>query len=236
MNLKIINLILSSFMVIGSMAFADMENDMNSLGGNRELIRRARAINPDNKVQIVQNRTVDRHWRMELSLLSGLVAGGDPYVDSNQLGVNLDFHINPRWSVGARYSSMSNQLNSEGKRVFQTANDARASGQDVPRPAVDFASDTYLGVINWYPIYGKLNLLDLAIAQFDIYLLAGGGQIKLNSGMTSTWTAGGGMAVWLSQHLSTRFEARYQGYKDSIYSGSRQQDLTILSFSIGFIL
>jgi hypothetical protein len=77
-------------------AFADSVDDsIDSLGGNRELIKRARAMDPNNEVEVVQNRTVDRNMRLELGVNYGLVAGGDPYLNTQDLGANLDFHITP---------------------------------------------------------------------------------------------------------------------------------------------
>ena len=233
---KLILTLTSLLVVLGPLALADVSEDMEGLGGNKELIRRAKALDPKNKVRVVQNRSVDRDLRLEFGINYGMVTGGDPYVNTRNLGANLDFHINPHWSIGARYYNSSNELSSEGKRVFESARAAHAAGTYYERPDNDFASDTYLGVINWYPIYGKLNLFDMGIAQFDIYVLGGGGQVKLRSGMAPTYTGGAGVGFWMSQHFSTRFEARYQTYNDQIHSGSRQLDMTIISASLGFLL
>lgn len=221
---------------ISSSAWAGLNDEAANLGGNKDLIRRAKGLDPKNRVQVVQNRTVDRSLRLEFGLNYGMVTGGDPYLETNNLGANIDFHITPKWSVGARYYNSSNTLTGEGERVYRNAQAARASGTYAETRANDYATDTYLGVINWYPMYGKLNLFDMGIAQFDIYLLAGGGQVKLSSGPAPTYTAGGGIGLWMSQHFSTRFEVRYQTYEDQIYSGSRHQDLTIFSATLGFLL
>lgn len=229
-------LTLTGLLLFATAAHAGLNDDVNSLGGNKDLIRRARAIDPKNRVQVVQNRSVDRTNRLEFSVNYGLVNGGDPYVRTNNLGGSLDFHFTPRWSIGARYINSENQLSSEGERVFKDANAARASGSYYERPDVDYASDTYLGVINWYPMYGKLNLFDMGISQFDVYLLAGGGQVKLSSGTAPTYTGGVGLGFWMSQHFSMRVEGRYQTYEDRIYSGARKQELTVFTASLGFLL
>ncbi len=219
----------------------DLTQEMDALGANKALMKKARAIDPKNRVRVVQNREVDRYYRLELGLNYGMAAGGDPYVDTNVLGGHLDFHMTPRWSVGARYYNNSNNLNAEGKKVFDDAEARRAAGDNTfRRPGVDYAKDSWLGVINWYPLYGKLNLFDAGIAQFDIYLLGGAGQINLQSGTTPLYTAGGGVGIWLSQHFSTRLEARWQGYKDQIYDGvdTTQRDInqTVLTATLGFLL
>ena len=232
--MKFLTPLIAALLLLPQLAKADLNDDMNSLGGNKDLIRRAKAIDPKNRVQVVQNRSVDRHNRLEIGLNYGMVTGGDPYVRTNNLGGNLDFHFSPRWSLGARYYNSSNTLSREGERVFQDANAARPLGTE--RPDLDYAQDTYLGVINWYPMYGKINFLDYGISQFDIYFLGGGGQVKLHSGMAPTYTAGGGLSFWLSQHFSTRLEGRYQTYNDRISSGPRHLDLMILSATLGILL
>lgn len=234
--MKSLTFLSSLTLFVALSSHASVSSDMDGLGGNKELIRRARALDPKNKVAVVQNRSVDRNFRFEFGVNYGMVAGGDSYVNTDNLGGSVDFHFTPRWSIGARYYSSHNELSNEGERVFKAAQAARVAGTYYERPDVDYVTDTYLGVINWYPVYGKLNLFDLGIAQFDIYLLGGGGHVKLSSGSAATWTAGAGMGFWLSQHFSTRLEVRYQTYEDEIYSGSRQQDLTVISASLGFLL
>ncbi|MCC7405238.1 MAG: outer membrane beta-barrel domain-containing protein [Bdellovibrionales bacterium] len=225
-------LILAAFVVPASLSQAgDLQNDLGSLGGNKDILKRARALDPKNRLQVVQNRLVDRNFRLELAAQYGSIAGGDPYLNTDNLGAQLEFHINPRWSVGARYYSYSNSLSTEGQR---RADSARAGRE--PFFDSDSAIQSYLGVITWYPIYGKLNFFDWSVAQFDIYALAGGGQMELESGNTGTYTFGAGIGIWLSQHVSTRFEVRYQGYEDQVYSDKRKLDLTVVSAGIGFLL
>jgi outer membrane beta-barrel protein len=170
-----------------------------------------------------------------------MAAGGDPYVDTNVLGGQLDFHITPRWSVGARYLNNSNNLSSEGKKVFEASErEAAAGNTNFRRPGVDYAKDTWLGVLNWYPIYGKMNLFDATVSQFDIYFLGGAGQINLSSGTAPVYTAGGGVGIWFTQHFASRLEARWQGYTDSVYDGfgtqKRNIDQTMLTATVSFLL
>ena len=210
-----------------------VSDEMNSLGANKKLLRRARAVTARNRIRIVQKRAVNRDLRFETHLGLGMMAGGDPYIDSNQLGLNFDFHINPKWSIGTRYSLYQNKLSSEGERVFN-----QATLNNPFRDVYDYASSSLLGTITWYPLYGKVNLFDVKVVQFDIYTLAGAGQIQLeSSGTQPVWTVGGGLGFWLTQHLSTRFEIRYQAYQDTI-SNSIKRDIeqTIFTLNIGFLL
>ncbi len=221
---------------------ADLTKEMDALGANKDLLKKAKAIDPKNRVQVVQNREVDRRLRLEIGLNGAGVAGGDPYVNTTLLGGHIDFHITPRWSVGARYYNSSNNLNSEGRKVFDDAEARRAAGETGFRqPGIDWAKESWLAVVNWYPIYGKMNLFNAGISQFDIYVLGGAGQINLaSSGAVPLYTAGGGVGLWLTQHFSTRLEARWQGYGDKIYDGfqshNRNINQTVLGLTIGVLL
>lgn len=227
-------------LLIGATAQASDKNlssDMDALGGNQDLMDRANAVDPSNSTRIVQKREVDRDLRIELGLNYGIVAGGDSYVNTNNLGADLEFHINPHWSIGGRWYQSANSLNSEGSHQMDLANQLQPSNPNYPRPDIDYAKQTWLGTIEYYPFYGKINFADLTVKQFDIYFLGGGGQVFLQNGTVPTYTGGMGFAFWLTQHFSTRLEARYQGYTDHFTDGTtRQMDLTVLTLGIGFLL
>lgn len=226
-------------LIMSSLAFAeDYERSMDNLGGNRDLIRRARAMDPNNKVQVVQNRTVDRHMRLEVGLNGGLVAGGDPYLSSQDVGGAVDFHFTPRWSVGARYNMFFNKLNSEGDRVYTDAAARNANGQTYLKPDTVYPLSSTLGVVSFYPFYGKMNLFDMGVAQFDFYILGGGGMVQLSNGSSSSYTGGAGVGVWFTQHITGHLEARYQNYHDSIINNtvSRSIDAFLMTVGIGFLL
>lgn len=211
----------------------NMESQFDGLGSNEAIIEKARALQPNNSMKIVQKRAVDRDLRLELGLNYGYVAGGDTYVQTQNIGASMDFHITPRWSVGARYIDNRNALNSEAERMFEFAKNNPGSGV---APSVDFPLQTYLGIVNFYPIYGKVSWFESSVSQFDVYLLAGGGQIKLDSGSSPIYTGGLGVGMWWTDRFSSRFEARYQNYKDRILTGERNIDSMVFQVGIGFML
>src|SRR5438445_5618800 len=107
--MKCMILTLAALLSLNTWAAADLNQEMDALGANRDLMKKAKAIDPDNKVRVVQNREVDRNYRLELGVNYGAnAAGGDPYVNTSAIGGQLDFHITPRWSLGARYTSYQN--------------------------------------------------------------------------------------------------------------------------------
>ena len=103
-------------------------------------------------------------------------------------------------------------------------------------PALDYPIDTGLAVVNWYPIYGKMNLMDLGISHFDVYAQLGYGKTSLLSGITDTYSVGGGVGLWWTQWLASRLEARYQTYQDQVLTGPRQENIVVFTASLGFML
>lgn len=210
--------------------------DIDSLGGNQELMEMADKIKSTSRARIVQERIVDRRNTVEFGLSYGSVFGGDAYVKTQALGAQVDYHFTPRFSLGARYYDYGNSLTSEGQRVYDDAKASYAAGGRALAVDIDYPLNAAIAVVNWYPIYGKTSFLDMGVTQFDLYLLAGGGNITLSSGNTSMMTGGLGLGIWASQHISARVEVRYQKYQDQIVTGSRNLDIVTGSLGLGWIL
>lgn len=213
-------------------ARAELMKDFDSLGGNEALIEKAKVLQPEKSEYIVQNRTVDRRNRVEIAPEFTSVMGGDAYLRTQMMGMNAHYHITPRWSAGVKYGYMANQLRPEGENLIT---DTTVTGKAFI-PAIDYPKQEILALINWYPIYGKMNLLEKGVLHFDLYLLAGAGQIELKSGNKTTYTAGTGIGMWFSQHLTSRLEFRYQNYKATNYTGENNMDLTLASLQMGYLL
>lgn len=211
-------------------------DDIDTLGGNKALMEMAQKVRSTSRSRIVQERIVDRNNTLEFGLSYGSTFGGDAYLKTQSIGAAVDFHITPRWSLGARYYDFGNSLTSEGKRIFAEARTAYEVGGRATIVDIDSPQNATLAVVNWYPIYGKTSFLDMGITQFDVYLLAGGGNMTLTSGNTSLLTTGLGLGAWLSKHVSARAELRYQKYEDQLVTGTRSLDTVVGSFGLGWIL
>ncbi len=222
-------------------AQAQVSSQLENLGNNKSVNERVSRLENRTRVGIVQGRAVDRDWRFELGANYGPVAYGDPYVQTHSFGLGLNLHITPKFSVGAQYNTSVNSLNAEGKSRY----DAVSNGVSDRAPQVSWPEESILGLVNWYMTYGKINMFDWRVVQFDIYSLAGYGQVKVatryngqdTSTSVGTWTAGGGVGFWLSQHVSTRFELRYQNYAAPLNNNeSRDLNLVVANFGLGVLL
>ena len=219
--------------------YADEVSDLQGLGSNRALIKRAQKLDPKSRYRIVQKRLVDRNKRFEFSVGGNIVAGGDAYFDTANVGVQADFHINPNWSVGARYYKSNNTLTKEGQRIHDLADANNEAGVDALVPDLDAPNQAVFGTITFYPVYGKLNFFNVKTVQFDVYTVLGAGSIELlESGQTFAYTAGLGTGIWFNNRITARMEIRYQGYQDSLNStqGARQLNTVNAGITLGFLL
>ncbi len=224
----------SSKSTSSSQAASATEKDLDSLADDSALIERAKAMDPKNRVQIVQKRAVDRNLRLEIGGNYGYASGGDSYLQSQNLGAYMDFHIIPKLSVGFRYNNYINNLTPEGKSAYQTASQqAQDNTTGALVPVVDSPVNTELATLAWYPVYGKMNFFNSWVPHFDLYVLGGYGKTQTTSGLNSDTFAGGlGLALWLSQHFSSHLEVRYQTYQDAV----RTENLVIGQVSLGILL
>ena len=169
------------------------------------------------------------------SRLMKIELGINPFLNTSSLGGLAELHISPKFSLGVRYANFDNSLNSEAQNRYDLAKQNPQSSSSII-PEIDSPFNSTHGVISWYPVYGKMNLLDLGISQFDIYFLGGYGQVKLKSGVSDSWTVGGGIGLWLNQYVTSRFEIRHQAYQDQVVTGARDMDMTFITFSMGVLL
>lgn len=211
---------------------ADVMKDFDGLGENKDLFDKAKALHPDMNVTVVQKRIVDRRHRLELAPEVASYMGGDSYVDTYGYGLNAHYHITPRWSVGLKYTYFTNELNKEGQSLIS---DDDANGQPII-PSVNFPKSSLMGVVNFYPIYGKMNMFGLGITHFDIYGSLGAGTIALNENSSTLITAGGGIGFWWSQHFTTRVEVRYHTYSAQQQNGDVNINNTVVGLQMGYML
>lgn len=231
--------------IIGSVAFAadskteDLGSEFDSLGGNKTLLEKAKALEPEVNVSIVQNRFVSRTKRVEIAPEFSGTFGGDTYTRTRNLGLNLHYHFNPRWSVGFKYNHSFNALTPEGESLVNASIEdykKNPSSPGVAYPDMDYQKNESMATVNWYPIYGKLNLLDQGVLHFDMYVLAGAGQVQMSSGASSSYTGGAGIGMWFTKNFTSRFEMRYQNHRARYLDGDKNLDLAVASLQMGWML
>ncbi len=237
-SLKAFGLILS--LVVSSAASAQVEQELDNFGGNAALYEKARALNPEIDNNVVQNRFVDRTNRVEIAPeFSGISNGGDAYNRTTNAGLNVHYHINPSFSVGAKYNYSFNQLTPEGASMVKRADQAATANPKDPNflyPEIIYQKSEILGFLNWYPIVGKLSFGKYGVAHFDTYLTAGYGTMELSNGSSPVASLGVGMGFWINRHLTTRFEYRGEQYTADYYRQTETMTTGVASVQMGWML
>ena len=222
-----IGIIFVLVMSFNALAYANnIMEDFDSLGGNDVLINRAKLLQPDKEIKIVQDRIVDLHQRSEFSFGYGNIIGGDAYLQTQMLLFNYHFRVSPHWSIGLSYFNAYNSLTREGRFLIHSESLV---------PDLDQPDSGYELVGNFAPIYGKINMFDLGILQFDMYLIGSYGLINLKSGETDIISVGGGLGLWISQHLTSRLEIRQRFYTAQRFDGPIAMRTTLASLTFGYL-
>lgn len=215
-----------------------IKDDLNGLNDNTAIKERVKNMDSSQKVRIVQNRSVDRNHRIELNGQIGMNNNADSYVQTQNTGLGLHYHINPQWSVGVEYQKFGNKLTPEGERQLDAAQESQNADPNSQQkfPGVDYPLDSKIAMVSIYPIYGKLNLFDSGVAQFDLYGNLGYGQMSLRSGNTNVMMAGLGAGIWLNNLFTARLEGRYLRYNDLVKTENRQENVFQLVASLGIFV
>ncbi len=216
----------------------DLKSEFSTLGDNQDVVDRVKNMDSHQKVRIVQNRLVDRNNRIEIAANYAFNGGGDSYVKTQNVGARLEYHLNPRWSAGLQYQKSYNVLTPEGVNQLDAAAAAQKIDPASPNrfPAVDYPLESQMATVSFYPIYGKMNLFDSGIAQFDVYLQLGFGKISLLTGDSDLYSVGMGSGIWLTPRITTRLEVRYQQYQDLLLTDERKQNNVQGVASIGVLI
>ena len=211
--------------------------DFDSLGGNDTLLQKVQALVPQSRVKIVQQRIVDRFNRHEFSPEMGLISGGTSYFNTSFVALAYQYHINPHWSVGLKYNYYLNKLTPEGDKIIdQAIANVDEENELTSIPEMNWPRQSYITQLNWYPIYGKLNIYDEGIIHFDMYTILGIGQMALRHGETMTYQVGFGTGFWISQHLTARLEYKYKTYDVEYYAGTKNMTVHDFGLSLGYML
>ena len=241
-SLKVFGLLAS--LVVSATAFAiengSVEQELDSFGGNQALYEKASALNPEIENNVIQNRFVNRTNRFEFAPeFSGIANGGDAYNRTSNAGLNVHYHINPSFSVGAKYNYSFNALTPEGKAMIDRAErstDVNPNDPNFLYPQVVYQKSEMLGFFNWYPVVGKLSFGKFGVAHFDTYLTAGYGQMELSNGSSPVASLGVGLGFWLNRHLTTRLEYRGEQYTAEYYDKSETMTTGVASVQMGWML
>ncbi len=137
----------------------------------REARRQARIERRRRLVKVIQKKFFLKYRRFELTPHIGYV-GNDNFITRLHLGVAGTYHINDILGIELMVAGMPNLGNTDYKPLTRRFQDESEVVPDITR--VTFLA-TLGGAVS--PIYGKIELGNSSIINYDIYFLGGAGMV-----------------------------------------------------------
>ncbi len=203
----IISLVFASFCT-SSFSASELENKLDALNIPSDKVT---PLVSEEELVSVNGRYSSLNKRHEVTLLGANNFNADSHMDTKQVGATYRFHINSKWSVGARYTEYENKLSDAGKKLFDNSQ---------LLPDSDFAIKSTDAFVNFNTVYGKLRLTKDTIVYFDQYISLGYGDIALANGETKMVSADLGFAFWLGKNASARVGVRNEFYEQQKLNGA----------------
>ena len=164
--------------------------------------------------------------RFEFTLFGAHDFAADAHMDSKQTGATMRYHINSRWSLGARYTEYFNELTPSGEALFE---------QEQLLPDSDFALKSSDAFINFNTVYGKVRLTRDTVVYFDQKIYLGYGNVSLSSGETQMYLADLGLSFWVGKKMSARFGVKNEFYTQKRINGDDNVHNAMGYLEIGYL-
>jgi outer membrane beta-barrel protein len=168
------------------------------------------------QVAVLQNRYFLKAWRPEIGFLYGTVTN-EAYTDTKTRGLRLGVFLN-EW-VGLETQWI--------KTTVADSADRKALKQKTYRDKTDpnklVTADAEVNAINGMsdyviiaaPLYGKVNILDLALVYVDIYGSLGISRVDTEQGMKTALAIGAGQRFYFAERWSARIDFRDRTYTET---------------------
>jgi len=210
-KLLLVTLLMSSFSYAeeSKPAKSDLENKLESLNIPSDKVT---PVVSEEKLYAVNERYSSLNKRHEFTMFGANNFNADSHLTTTMTGATYRFHLNGKWSVGARYSEYFNKLSSAGEKLFE---------DQKLLPDTDYAIKSSEGFLSFNTIYGKLRFTKDTIVYFDQYISLGYGNIQLAKDETQMYSVDLGFAFWLGKHMSTRIGVKNESYTQNKVKGSQ---------------
>lgn len=163
----------------------------------------------------VQTRNSPLGGRIEATVGGGTNLSGTNLLTSRNVQGGLRWHISDRWSLGASYSQVFNELSPSAKQLLE---------QKQQIPDTPYASSRRDLTIGMNTFYGKIRMTMDSVIYFDQYINLGAAQIELSNGMVTGGVAEAGLAVWLGKWGTMRL-----GVRDYIYNEKTRAETRLVN-------
>jgi len=201
--MKSIIVMFAFFSSVAVAAPSSLENDLKELDAQDAVP----GMTTSDRLYAVQQRATPLSRRTEILLSAGQTLAGSDFLDSSQVGAEIQYHFNDRFSVAGGYSKVTNKLTSSARNLENSTGFL---------PDVDYASSRWEARAQYNLFYGKFRFNRTQALSFDQYLGLGVANHDLLSGNVTGPVFDAGLAFWMGKKFS--FHA---GVKDYYYKENR---------------
>ena len=175
-----------------------------------------KGVSTKKPVAVLQNRYFLKSWRSEVGVLMGTVMN-EAYTDTKTRGLRLSVFMNEWVGVETQHilttvrdSADRQALN---KKVYRDKNDPNklVSADAEVNPIRSMQDFVVIGA----PLYGKVNILDLALVYVDIYGSLGISRVSTSQGTKNALAIGGGQRFYFAERWSARLDFRNRSYTET---------------------
>jgi outer membrane beta-barrel protein len=167
-------------------------------------------------VAVVQNRYFLKSWRPELGFLIGTVTN-EAYTDTQTRGLRLGVFLNEWVGLESQWIRTTVKDSADRKALKQkTYRDKTDPNKLVTADAeVNPISSMNDFVMIAAPLYGKVNIFDLALVYIDIYGSLGISRVGTEQGTKNAIAIGGGQRFYFADNWSARLDFRDRTYTET---------------------
>lgn len=174
-----------------------------------------RGSNSKKSVSVLQNRFYLKAWRPEVGTLIGTITN-EAYTDTKLHGFRLGIFLNEWVGLEGQYILTTVRDSADRKalkkKIYRDQFEDKKVTADAEvnpiKQIQDFAAVAA-------PLYGKVNLLDLALIYVDIYGTFGISRVNTEQGVKTAITAGAGQRFYWGDRWSFRLDFRNRSFTET---------------------
>jgi outer membrane beta-barrel protein len=202
--------LLLSLLILTTTALAeDLKKELENLNVPND---RVTPLLSEDQLYVVNERYSSLTNRHELSMQLGNNFTAPSHMISTQRGLSYRYHLNPKWSFGARYVQINNQLSDSGQQLLQL---------NELVPDTDYATDSMDIFASFNTTYGKLRIGSNQVVYFDQYIALGAGTINMGNGTERMLNLDVGFDFWIGKNYSLRLGIKNEFFEYTKLSGAR---------------
>lgn len=194
-----------------------------------------RGSNSKKAVSVIQNRFYLKAWRPEVGALFGTITN-EAYTDTKLHGLRLGIFLNEWIGVEGQHILTTVRDSADRKalkkKIYRDQYENKLVTADAEVNPIQQIQD-FVAVAA--PLYGKVNILDLALIYVDIYGTLGISRVKTQQGVKTAITAGAGQRFYWGDRWSLRLDFRNRSFTETRAGDESRKNAWSTDLSVSYL-